>query len=64
MIKTILCTDQIGTDLQEALEEYRRQGMTKVGNDNTKSGQQQQQKGGKQQQGNSVEDTTSQTIVL
>ena len=53
MIKTILCTDQIGTDLQEALKEYRWQGMTKVGNDNTKSGQQ-QQKGGKQQQGNSV----------
>ena len=43
-----------GTDLQEALEEYRRQGITKVGNDNTKSGQRQQQKGGKQQQGNSV----------
>ena len=40
---------QTGTDSQEALEEYRRKGMTKVGDGNTTSGQHQQ--GGQQQQG-------------
>ncbi len=36
--QTIASEGQTGTDSEEALEEYRRQGMTKVGNDNTKSG--------------------------
>jgi hypothetical protein len=48
---------QTGTDSQEALEEYRRKGMTKVGDGNTTSGQQQQ--GG--QGSTSVDDKASQT---
>ncbi len=66
--QTIVSAGQTGTDSEEALEEYRRQGMTKVGDDNTTSGQQQQgggqqqQGGGQQQQGgSSVEDKASQT---
>ena len=50
--QTIASTGQTGTDAEEALEEYRRKGMTKVGDDNTTSGQ---------QQGSSVEDKMSQT---
>ncbi|HET7642040.1 MAG TPA: hypothetical protein VFK40_00910 [Nitrososphaeraceae archaeon] len=46
---------QTGTDSPEALEEYRRKGMTKVGDDNTtitetSTGQQQYQTGEEQQQ--------------
>jgi len=52
--QTIVSGGQTGTDSEEASEEYRRQGMTKVSDDNTTSGQQ-------QQQGNSVEDKASQT---
>jgi|SRR5215204_6717722 len=40
--QTIASEGQTGTDSQEALEEYRRKGMTKVGEYNTTSGQQQQ----------------------
>ena len=58
--QTIVSTGQTGTDSEEALEEYRRQGMTKVDDDNTTSGQQ-QQGGGGQQQGSTVEDKASQT---
>ena len=53
---------QTGTDSPEALEEYRRQGMTKVGDDNTSttttatSGQGQEYQ---EQEGSSVEDKTS-----
>jgi hypothetical protein len=50
---------QTGTDSEEALEEYRRKGMTKVGDDNTTSGQQQQERGG--QGSTSVDDKASQT---
>ena len=60
--QTIVSTGQTGTDSEEASEEYRRQGMTKVGDDNTSttttatSGQGQQY----QEQGrSSVEDKTS-----
>ncbi|HZB16571.1 MAG TPA: hypothetical protein VE445_05325, partial [Nitrososphaeraceae archaeon] len=35
----IASTGQTGTESEEALEEYRRKGMTKVGDDNTTSGQ-------------------------
>ena len=56
--QTIVSTDQTGTDSEEASEEYRRQGMTKVSDDNITSGQQQQQ----QQQGStSVDDKASQS---
>ena len=59
-----------GTDSSEALEEYRRQGMTKVGNDNTSTtstsgskykGEQQYQteEQYQEQRGSSVEETTS-----
>jgi hypothetical protein len=58
--QTIASTDQTGTDSEEALEEYRRKGMTKVGEYNTTSGQQQQQSG-QQQGGSSVDDKASQT---
>jgi hypothetical protein len=46
--QTIVSEDQTGTDAPEALEEYRRQGMTKIDDDNTtttsssSSGQQRQ----------------------
>ena len=50
--QTISSTGQTGTDSEGALEEYRRKGMTKVGDDDTTSGQ---------QQGSSVEDKMSQT---
>ena len=60
--QTMVNTGQTGTDSEEALEAYRRQGMTKVGDDNTSttstatSGQGQQY----QEQGrSSVEDKTS-----
>ena len=53
-------TGQTGTDSEAALEEYRRKGMTKVGEYNTTSGQQQQQSG-QQQGGSSVDDKASQT---
>ncbi len=52
-----------GTDSPEALEEYRRQGMTKVGDDKSttsSSGRQQQQQQG-QDGGSSVEEKTSET---
>jgi hypothetical protein len=57
-----------GTDTEEALEEYRRQGMTKVGENNTTTtgtsvGQQQYQTGEQQQyQEGSVEDETSEAV--
>lgn len=58
---------QTGTDSPEVLEEYRRQGMTKVGDDNTSTsnmsgGQQRQYQTGKQQQeqeGSSIVEKTS-----
>jgi hypothetical protein len=54
-------TGQTGTGSEAALEEYRRKGMTKVGEYNTTSGQQ-QGGGQEQQQGNtSVDDKASQT---
>jgi hypothetical protein len=53
-------TGQTGTGSEAALEEYRRKGMTKVGEYNTTSGQQQQQSG-QQQGGSSVDDKASQT---
>jgi hypothetical protein len=63
--QTMVNTGQTGTDSEEALEAYRRQGMTKVGDDNTTSeqGQQQQQQQGQEQQqeGSSVDDKASQT---
>ncbi|HJT85265.1 MAG TPA: hypothetical protein VJ697_12360 [Nitrososphaeraceae archaeon] len=60
---------QTGTDSPEALEEYRRKGMTKVGEDNTtitetSTGQQQYQTGEEQQQRyqqDSVKDEVSET---
>ena len=60
---------QTGTDSPEALEEYRRKGMTKVGEDNTtitetSTGQQQYQTGEEQQQRyqqDSVQDEVSET---
>ena len=55
-------TGQTGTDSEEALEEYRRKGMTKVGEYNTTSVQQQQREGWQQyqeQEGSSVENKTS-----
>jgi hypothetical protein len=45
--QTIVGQGQTGTDSQEATEEYRRRGMTKVGEYNTTLTQQ-QQKGNKQ----------------
>ena len=58
----IASTGQTGTDSEEALEEYRRKGMTKVGEYNTTSGQQQGGGGQEQQQGKtSVDDKASQT---
>jgi hypothetical protein len=58
----ISSTGQTGTDSEEALEEYRRKGMTKVGEYNTTSGQQQGGGGQEQQQGKtSVDDKASQT---
>jgi hypothetical protein len=54
----IVSAGQTGTESPEALEEYRKQGMTKVGDDNTSttatSGQQQEQ-----ERSSSVEDKTS-----
>jgi hypothetical protein len=49
--QTITSTGQTGTDSEEALEEYRRKGMAKVGDDNTTS---------EQQQGTTVNDKASQ----
>jgi hypothetical protein len=55
----IVSGGQTGTDSSEALEEYKKQGMTKVGDDNASttatSGQQYQEQGGS----SSVEDKTS-----
>jgi hypothetical protein len=60
--QTITSTGQTGTDSEEALEEYRRKGMAKVGDDNTTTSEQQQYGGERQQQeGSSVEDKASQT---
>ena len=53
--QTISSKGQTGTDSAEALEEYRRKGMTKVGDYNTTSVQQQQQGS------TSVDDKASQT---
>jgi hypothetical protein len=53
--QTIVSGGQTGTDSQEALEEYKRKGMTKVGEYPPTSGQEQQQ------EGSSVEDKASQT---
>jgi hypothetical protein len=59
-----------GTDTEEALEEYRRQGMTKVDSDNTTTtgtsvGHQQYQTGEQQQyQEGSVEDETSEAANI
>jgi|SRR5918995_628524 hypothetical protein len=50
----IASTGQTGTESEEALEEYRRKGMTKVGEYNTTSEQQQQGR-------TSVDDKASQT---
>ena len=58
--QTIVSEDQTGTDAPEALEEYRRQGMTKIDDDNTtssSSGQQRQYQ--TEQREGSVEDKTS-----
>jgi hypothetical protein len=63
--QTIVSGGQTGTDSPEALEQYRRQGMTKVGENNTTTtrtsvGHQQYQTGEQQQyQEGSVEDETS-----
>jgi len=60
---------QTGTDSPEALEEYRRKGMTKVGDDNTttttiesSAGQQQYQTRDHQYQESSVENEVSKTV--
>ena len=60
--QTIVSEDQTGTVAPEALEEYRRQGMTKIDDDNTtssssSSGQQRQYQ--TEQREGSVEDKTS-----
>ena len=59
---------QTGTDSPEALEEYRRKGMTKVGDDNTttttesSAGQQQYQTRDQQYQESSIENEVSKTV--
>src|SRR5688500_20401173 len=59
--QTIASIGQTGTDSEEALEEYRRKGMTKVGDDNTTSEQQQKKQQEGQQQGSTEEDKQHQT---
>ena len=56
--QTIVGQGQTGTDSQEAEEEYRRRGITKVGEFDTTSSQ--QQKG--EQTASSIEDKASETL--
>src|SRR5215216_1511425 len=48
--KIVSAAGQTETDSQEALEEYKRKGMTKVNEDNNITSAQQQQQGGLRQQ--------------